>query len=166
MVVIAVLLLVVVAAVVVFVVVAGTTGTVTLEWDQLNLFFEPSPLVLFLLGAATLLLAVVAIAMLRAGSKRSMAKRRELKRLRRLEGEQGASGTRGGPRADATRADATRTDATRTDARDETDATGQDGPGGHRDAPTHPDARQVTATETRPVRPQDKERGWNEPPRG
>lgn len=161
MVVIAVLLLVVVAAVVVFVVVAGTTGTVTLEWDQLNLFFEPSPLVLFLLGAATLLLAVVAIAMLRAGSKRSMAKRRELKRLRRLEGEQGASGTRGGPRADATRAD-----ATRADARDETDATGQDGPGGHRDAPNHPDARQVTATETRPVRPQDKERGWNEPPRG
>ncbi len=103
MVVIALLLLVVVVAVVVFVVVTGASGTVTLEWDQLNMFFEPSPLVLFLLGAATLLLAVVAIAMLRSGSRRSMAKRRELKRLRRLEGEHGtpvAPGT-----ATATRGD-------------------------------------------------------------
>ncbi len=104
MVVIALLLLVVVVAVVVFVVVTGASGTVTLEWDQLNLFFEPSPLVLFLLGAATLLLAVVAIAMLRSGSRRSMAKRRELKRLRRLEGEHGTSpatpGTATGTRAD------------------------------------------------------------------
>ena len=109
MVVIALLLLVLVVAVVVFVVVTGASGTVTLEWDQLNLFFEPSPLVLFLLGAATLLLAVVAIAMLRSGSRRSMAKRRELKRLRRLEGEQGTStATPGG--ATGTRADGTADD--------------------------------------------------------
>lgn len=89
MVVIALLLLIVVAAVVVFVVVTGSSGTVTMEWEQLNFFFAPSPLILFLLGAATLLVAVLAIAMLRSGSRRSLAKRKELKRLRRLEGENG-----------------------------------------------------------------------------
>ena len=87
MVVLALLLLVVVAAVVVFVLVTGTTGTVELTWEQLNLSFAPSPLVLFLLGAATLLLAVLALGMLRSGSRRGMAKRRELKRLRKIEQE-------------------------------------------------------------------------------
>lgn len=91
MVVLALLLLVVVAAVVVFVLVTGTTGTVDLTWEQLNLSFAPSPLVLFLLGAATLLLAVVALGMLRSGGRRGMAKRRELKRLRRIEKEQGTT---------------------------------------------------------------------------
>lgn len=91
MVVLALLLLVVVAAVVVFVLVTGTTGTVELTWEQLNLSFAPSPLVLFLLGAATLLLAVLALGMLRSGSRRGMAKRRELKRLRKIEQEQGAT---------------------------------------------------------------------------
>lgn len=91
MVVLALLLLVVVAAVVVFVLVTGTTGTVELTWEQLNLSFAPSPLVLFLLGAATLLLAVVALGMLRSGSRRGLAKRRELKRLRKIEQEQGAT---------------------------------------------------------------------------
>lgn len=99
MVVLALLLLVVVAAVVVFVLVTGTTGTVELTWEQLNLSFAPSPLVLFLLGAATLLLAVVALGMLRSGSRRGMAKRRELKRLRKIEQEQGA--TPDGRRTDA-----------------------------------------------------------------
>ncbi len=89
MIVIAVLLLIVVVAVVVFVVVTGSSGTVTMEWEQLNFYFAPSPLVLFLLGAVTLLVAVVAIAMLRSGSRRSLAKRKELKRLRKLEGENG-----------------------------------------------------------------------------
>lgn len=103
MVVLALLLLVVVAAVVVFVLVTGTTGTVELTWEQLNLSFAPSPLVLFLLGAATLLLAVVALGMLRSGSRRGMAKRRELKRLRKIEKEQGTTpdGSRAGTPAAA-----------------------------------------------------------------
>ncbi len=144
MVVIALLLLIVVVAVVVFVVVTGASGTVTLEWDQLNMFFEPSPLVLFLLGAATLLLAVVAIAMLRSGSRRSMAKRRELKRLRRLEGEQGTTPA---------------TPATATGTRAGT----PDGDGRH----TAPGTTSAPGTTTTAVHPGDQQKGTpNDPPRG
>ncbi|MFZ5870472.1 MAG: hypothetical protein ACOYXW_08110, partial [Actinomycetota bacterium] len=81
MILLAVLLLVLVAAIVLFVVVAGT-APVLLEWEELNLAWEPSALVVFLLGAVTLLLAVLALGMIRAGTRRRVERRRELKRLR------------------------------------------------------------------------------------
>ncbi len=87
MIVLALLLLLAAAALVVFIVVTGSTGEVPLQWTDLNLTFSPSPLVLFLLGALTLLLVVLALGLLRAGSRRSVEKRRELKRLRRIEDE-------------------------------------------------------------------------------
>ncbi len=87
MIVLALLLLIAAAAMVVFIVVTGSTGEIPLEWDDMNLAFAPSPLVLFLLGALTLLLAVLALGLLRAGTKRSTEKRRELKQLRRLQDE-------------------------------------------------------------------------------
>lgn len=90
MILLAVLLLVLVAAIVLFVVVAGTEP-VLLEWEQLDLAWKPSALVVFLLGAVTLLLAVLALAMIRAGTRRRVERRRELKRLRAVEKERGAA---------------------------------------------------------------------------
>ncbi len=85
MVVLALLLLFLVVLLVVFMVITGSRGEVPLEWDQLNIAFSPSPLVLFLMGAATLLLAVLALGLLRGGTRRGATKRKELKRLRQIE---------------------------------------------------------------------------------
>lgn len=88
MIVLAVLLLLAVALVTVFLLVAGVDATVPLEWDALNLSWSASPLVLFLLGAVTLLAAMVALGLLRSGTRRKVGKRREIKRLRKVEKEQ------------------------------------------------------------------------------
>lgn len=85
MVVLALLLLILVVLLVVFMVITGSRGEVPLEWDQLNIAFSPSPLVLFLMGAVTLLLAVLALGLLRGGTRRGATKRKELKRLRQIE---------------------------------------------------------------------------------
>lgn len=84
MIVLAVLLLVAVAAVVIFVVVTGyDLGPTPLIWGAVEV--NASPIWIFLLGAVTLLVAEVALALMRRGSRRKMANRRELKRLRDLE---------------------------------------------------------------------------------
>lgn len=92
MIVLAVLLLVLALALVVYVVVAGATQTVSLRWDDLNLAWEPTVLVVFLLGALTLLLVGLALWLIRAGTRRSMQKRRELKRLREADRQRAAEG--------------------------------------------------------------------------
>lgn len=87
MVVIAVLLLVLVLTVVVLVSTGGSSQTVRLEWSQLSLVWEPSVIEVFLVGALTLLVAVVALVLLRRGLGGRVARRRELRRLRSLESE-------------------------------------------------------------------------------
>ena len=91
MIVLAVLLLVLSAAIVLYVIVAGATETVSLEWDALNLAWEPSALVVFLLGALTLFLIGLAMALIGNGTRRRMQQRRELKRLRQVERERSTS---------------------------------------------------------------------------
>lgn len=106
MILLAFLLLVLVAAIVVLMVLAGTAPTVRLEIDQLNLAWEPSALMVFLLGAGSVLLLGLALGMIRAGSRRKMAQRREIKELRKQAhsspssssgtGTAGTTGTTGG----------------------------------------------------------------------
>ena len=91
MIVLAVLLLLVVVAVVVFVLMSGVDQTVQLTADWLNLDWRPSALMVFLLGAVTLFVAEIALAMLRSGTRRSAERRRELKRLRDAERERAAA---------------------------------------------------------------------------
>jgi hypothetical protein len=90
MIALAVLLLIAVAAVVVFVLVTGTTATAPLVWESLNLSWTPSVLVVFLLGVLTLFVAEVALALIRGGTRRTIERRRELKRLRQVEQEKAA----------------------------------------------------------------------------
>lgn len=87
MILIGLLLLLVVVLIVVVMVMAGNE-TVLIGWDALNIAWTPTALVVFLLGAGTLLLLVLAFAALRAGTRRRVAKGQELKRLRKLESEQ------------------------------------------------------------------------------
>ncbi|MFP5334719.1 MAG: hypothetical protein ACLGIV_05330 [Actinomycetes bacterium] len=110
MIVLALLLLVVVAAIVLFVVVSGSTETVRLEWDDMNLAWAPSALVVFLLGAVTLLLAVLALGMIRGGTRRKVEQRRELRRLREVEKERAAAESE---RREAQRREAERHEAER-----------------------------------------------------
>lgn len=86
MIVLALLLLVAVAALVLFFVVAGSE-TVRMEWEELNLAWEPSALVVFLLGVLATLVVVLAIALVRAGTRHRAHQRRELKRLKGAERE-------------------------------------------------------------------------------
>ncbi|MEH3075330.1 MAG: hypothetical protein PGN11_01395 [Quadrisphaera sp.] len=87
MIVLAVLLLLAVALVVLFVVVTGITPTVQLEWSQISTSVTLTALAVFLLGAACLLLAELGLALLLRGNRKNWERRRELKRLRRVEAE-------------------------------------------------------------------------------
>lgn len=93
MIALAVLLLVLVLAIVVYIVVTGTTETVRLEWEQLNLAWEPNALLVFLLGALALLLLGLALGLIQAGTKKSVQRRRELKRLRESDRERDRAGS-------------------------------------------------------------------------
>lgn len=90
------LLLLLVAAIVVVMLMAGD-DTVTIGWDAINLNWTPTALVVFLLGAGTLLLLVLAFAALRSGTRRRVAKSQELRRLRKMDKE--AQSTHTGPTA-------------------------------------------------------------------
>ncbi|MFV0457664.1 MAG: hypothetical protein ACK5MT_02660 [Actinomycetales bacterium] len=79
------LILLILAIAVVAIMVLGGGDTVTIGWDTIRLNWEPSALMVFLAGAATLLLLVIAFACLRSGMARSRAKRQELRRLRKLD---------------------------------------------------------------------------------
>ncbi len=78
-------LLLVIVAIAVVIMVMGGDQSVTIAWEAVRLDWHPTVLMVFLLGAATLLLLVLAFACLRAGFRRSAAKRRELRRLRQLD---------------------------------------------------------------------------------
>ncbi len=101
------LLLLLVAAVVVIMVMAGS-GHVTIGWDAINLHWEATALMIFVLGAVSLLVLVLAFACLRNGTRRRFAKGRELRRLRKIESNQPArptamtQPTSGGVRTDDT----------------------------------------------------------------
>lgn len=91
MIVLAVLLLVAVVAVVAFVLVAGVDQHVQLTADWLNLDWRPSVILVFLLGAVCLFVAEIALALLRAGFRRNIHRRRELKRLRQRDNQRAAA---------------------------------------------------------------------------
>ncbi|TNM68034.1 hypothetical protein FHN55_08390 [Streptomyces sp. NP160] len=118
MIVLAVLLLLAVALVVLFVVVTGITPTVQLEWSQISASVTLTALAVFLLGAACLLVAEAGLALLLRGNRKSWERRRELKRLRRVEAERarhaGPSGAPAG--APAGRADSPAATGTTTGA--------------------------------------------------
>lgn len=90
MIIVGLLLLILAAAIIIVMVMAGG-NTVNIGWDALNLNWSPTALVVFLLGAVTLLLLVVAFGALRAGTRRKVAKGQELRRLRKLEAERAAT---------------------------------------------------------------------------
>lgn len=83
MIILALILLLIVAVVVVLMVAAGRSDAIHVEIPYVDISWEATPLALFLLGAVTLILAVVALGLIRAGSRRKMAQRREIKELRK-----------------------------------------------------------------------------------
>lgn len=127
MIVLAVLLLVLALALVVYVVVSGANQTVSLEWEELNLAWEPTPLVVFLLGAVTLLLVVLALWMIRAGTKRGVAKRRELKRLREADRQRAAEARQHDQGADEDRREEGTSDARSRESRPTSPPRGEGG---------------------------------------
>ena len=95
MVIIGVILLLLVVAVVAFIVIVGSgpDATVHLQWDALNVQWEPTAALLFGLGAATLALLALSGVLIRSGVKQKVHKGQEMRRLRRLERETGANRT-------------------------------------------------------------------------
>jgi hypothetical protein len=95
--VLAILLLIVAAAVVALMVAVGFTGSV--RFGTFAGHVVTQPFWVFLLGAVTMLIALLALSLLRRGTKRKVERRREIKRLRRVEQESQTPGTTAaGPR--------------------------------------------------------------------
>ncbi|HEX8496409.1 MAG TPA: hypothetical protein VF661_04365 [Actinomycetales bacterium] len=92
------LLCLVAAAAIIFVMLSVGTDQ-TLRYSSAIGDFETTALAVFGAGALTLLLIVAAVEFFRRGTKRKVAQRREIKRLRQVEQTQGApmaSGPSGG----------------------------------------------------------------------
>lgn len=83
MIVLALILLLIAAAAVVFIVALGLHQQVAFSFFAGD--FVTNPLTIFIAGAATLLLFVLALGLINGGTKRSVARRREVKRLRKVE---------------------------------------------------------------------------------
>jgi uncharacterized protein HemY len=83
--VLALLLLLVVAAVVAAMVLGGTANTIRLDFDPIDLVWQTTPLVVFVVGVATTFVLLLALALFRSASRRRLDQRRELKRLRQAE---------------------------------------------------------------------------------
>jgi uncharacterized membrane-anchored protein len=128
--VLAVLLLIAVALAVLFILVTGTTEHLTLAWDQVNLSWATTALVVFLAGAVTLLVAEIGVGLLLRGNRRSWARRKELKRLRRVEQERSRTPT--GVRPTAPASGTTPTSAPSTASAPHGGPTGTDGGAGTR----------------------------------
>ncbi len=88
MIALALLLLLLAAAAVVFVLVAGTSQAVTFVFFAGN--YQTRPVWIFAGGALALLLAEAGLALFRRGTRRRLAQRREIKRLRQVEQSGGA----------------------------------------------------------------------------
>lgn len=87
------LLLLVVAAIVLVMVMGGAAvpDQTLIDWPALGISWGPSALLLFLIGAGTMILLLMAVAMIRAGTRRRVAKSQELRRLRKMENQQARS---------------------------------------------------------------------------
>lgn len=88
MILLALLLLLAAVALALFMVFGISSDAVSVAIDGLGLSLNTAPLTIYLLGALTMLLTGLAWAMMRAGSRRKLDRRRELKRLRQVEKEQ------------------------------------------------------------------------------
>src|SRR4051812_44502935 len=69
----------------------GFTGSVT--FDTFAGDVVTKPFWVFLLGAVTMLIALLALSLLRRGTRRKVERRREIKRLRKVEQESQSTGT-------------------------------------------------------------------------
>ncbi|HZI96754.1 MAG TPA: hypothetical protein VFD41_04425 [Actinomycetales bacterium] len=170
MIVLALLLLIAVVALVLFILVTGASETVLLESDQLNVSWEPTALVVFLLGAVTLLLAVIALGLLRGGTKRKVEQRRELKRLRKVEKENAAAG-RDRPATDPTPATRTQPAEKHTTPAQPTQAApAQAAPAQGAPPPAPATPAQTPATQAPPTHPTEtssgasREGSWHDDP--
>lgn len=83
MIVLALIALLVAAAAVVFMIVRGTHQDVPFSFFAGN--FTTNPLTIFIAGAVTLFLVLFALSLIRRGTRRKVAQRREIKRLRKVE---------------------------------------------------------------------------------
>jgi uncharacterized membrane protein YciS (DUF1049 family) len=83
------LLLLVVAAIVLVMVMGGAAvpDQTLIDWPALGISWGPSALLLFLIGAGTMVLLLMA----GAGTRRRVAKSQELRRLRKMENQQARS---------------------------------------------------------------------------
>ncbi|GMA86583.1 hypothetical protein GCM10025868_18330 [Angustibacter aerolatus] len=122
-----------------------------LELDTFAGTIVTNPFWVFVTGAATMLVAAVGWSLLRRGARRQVARRREMKRLRRVEEQVAVSGRRGPGRGDepgdrdgarhdgggtAAGTDAADTDAADTGSAGRREAAPHDEPLG-REAPRH-----------------------------
>jgi membrane protein implicated in regulation of membrane protease activity len=103
----AILCLVVAAALVALMATVGFTSTITFATFAGDV--HTRPFWVFLLGAATLLLVLIALSLLHRGTRRKVRRRREMKRLRKLE-EESPRTAGGSPARDDDRTSAARTD--------------------------------------------------------
>jgi hypothetical protein len=81
----AIVCLLVAAAIVALMLIVGFTGTLTFATFAGDVVTRP--FWVFLLGAATMLVALLGLSLLRRGTRRKVERRREIKRLRRVEQE-------------------------------------------------------------------------------
>ncbi|PWJ53336.1 hypothetical protein SAMN06264364_11395 [Quadrisphaera granulorum] len=125
MIVLAVLLLLAVALVVLFVAITGITPTVTLEWSQISTSVTLTALGVFLLGAVCLLVAEMGLALLLRGNRKNWERRRELRRLRRVEAERARHATAAEQSAPATSASPSPSPSTTTAATVASPGTGE-----------------------------------------
>ena len=107
MIALAILCLVVAAALVALMAAVGFTSIITFATFAGDV--HTRPFWVFLLGAATLLVALFGLSLLHRGTRRKVQRRREIKRLRKLEQESPRAATGSGARGDD-RASAGRTD--------------------------------------------------------
>lgn len=89
MIILGVLVLILVVVIITFILVTGSDSTIVLTWDAFNLQWQPTPALVFALGALTVALLGLSIIMIRSGVKRQVAKGQEMRRLRKLEQDTG-----------------------------------------------------------------------------
>ena len=118
MIVLALIALLVAAAAVVFMIFRGIHQDVSFSFFAGN--FTTNPLAIFVAGAVTLLLVLFALSLIRRGTRRRVAQRREIKRLRKVEetsvpAQEGRTSAQHGRDHDLDRGDRDRGDLNRGD---------------------------------------------------
>ncbi len=149
MIVLALIALLVAAAAVVFMIVRGIQQDVSFSFFAGD--FTTNPLSIFIAGAVTLFLVLFALSLIRRGTRRKVAQRREIKRLRKVEetsvpANEERTTARHGRDHDLDRGDDNRGDANRGD--DKIDLTGRESRPGRGDA-AYPDDQETLVREPR-----------------